>query len=384
MGDRATSVSVQVFTVPSTIILIGRRKAGKSAIGRQLAAQLGEPFADLGRVGKRYYAEAGHDRNAAREAWETNGMLGFARYQAPFDAHAVVRGLQEHSGVIELGAFQVALDDGPPFDRVRQALQTHPHVMLLLPSPNAENSIDILDARGRILYDGLELNEHFIRHHSNHDLAKQRIYTEGRTPAENCEDILQHINPTASLIVLIGPAGAGKSTLGKLLGERLQRTQISLDKIRWDYYKEIGYEEQTQREIDEREGFGGVYRYWKRFEGHAVARALQDHQNCVMDFGAGHSVYEDDAEFAQVQALLSSQPNVVLILPSPDLDESVALLQERNTPKIGNTPLTRYLVTHPAFRALATQTVYTQGKSTEESCMEIAESTLSRTGRATD
>ena len=56
---------------------------------------------------------------------------------------------------------------------------------------------------------------------------------------------------------------------------------------------------------------------------------LQDFDNCVMDFGAGHSVYEDEALFARVEAALEPYPNVILLLPSPDLDESVAILNAR-------------------------------------------------------
>lgn len=355
----------------STIILIGPPQVGKSTIGRQLAAHLNLPFTDLGREGESYYAEQGYDPKAARAAWETGGMAGYLQYQAPFAVYAVERGLHEYQGVIELSAFQVAFADEALSARIQQALQPYPQVILLLPDPDPERAIAILDTRQQVLYDGVELNEHFIRHPSNHTLAKQRVYTKGQTPAESCEAILQQIDPTAALVILIGPIGTGKSTLGKLLAERLGRPQLALDEIRWTYYKEIGFDEAVQREIGEREGFAGVYRYWKRFEAHAVARALQDHQHCVLDFGGGHSVYEDATMFAQVEPLLAAQPNVVLILPSPDLDESVAILKERNTPKIEGVPVTRYLVTHSAFRALATQIIYTQDKTPAESCAEI-------------
>lgn len=165
--------------------------------------------------------------------------------------------------------------------------------------------------------------------------------------------------------------GAGKSTLGKLLAEQLGRPQVSLDEIRWDYYKEIGYDRAVQQEIGEHEGFAGVYRYWKPFEIHAVERAIQEHRGCIMDFGAGHSVHENPAAFERIQTLLAPYPNVVLLLPSPDLDEAITLLRERTPFKVGGVPFTRYLVTHPAFRILATQVVYTEGKTPEEVCAEI-------------
>ena len=38
-------------------------------------------------------------------------------------------------------------------------------------------------------------------------------------------------------IVLIGPIGAGKSSLGKLLAETLNLPQRAMDDLRFDYYK---------------------------------------------------------------------------------------------------------------------------------------------------
>jgi shikimate kinase len=360
------------MAMQSDVILIGPSRVGKSQVGKLLATQLERPFVDLARIAPEYYAEQGHDREKARQAWEHGGLAGFLHYQAPFEVYALERGLQQHAGgVIELGALQVALADDALIERVRQALHPYRTVVLLLPAADAELSIQVLDQRERVLFDGMELNEHFVRHHSNHDLAKICVYTKGQTPQETCEAIMQQLDPASPEVFLIGPVGAGKSTLGKLLAQRLGRPQIALDNIRWDYYKEIGYDETVQREIDEREGFAGVYRYWKPFEAHAVERALHDHQACVMDFGAGHSIQERDADFARIQALLAPYPNVVLLLPSPDLDESVAILEERNTQKIGQVPLTRYLVTHPAFQALATHVVYTQGSTPEQTSEAI-------------
>lgn len=47
----------------------------------------------------------------------------------------------------------------------------------------------------------------------------------------------------ASDIILIGPQGAGKSTIGSLLSDRLGLPQCSMDTQRWGYYKEIGYDD---------------------------------------------------------------------------------------------------------------------------------------------
>jgi shikimate kinase len=173
-------------------------------------------------------------------------------------------------------------------------------------------------------------------------------------------------------IILIGPMNAGKSTQGKLLSEQLGLPQCSMDALRWDYYNEIGYSEETARQIGEKEGFPGIYRYWKPFEAHAVARLLTEHENCVIDFGAGHSVYEDDALFARIQQVLAPYQNIVLLLPSADLDESVRLLHARgDAPAPGEFDLNAHFVKHHSNHDLAKIVVYTEGKTPEQTRDEI-------------
>lgn len=183
------------------------------------------------------------------------------------------------------------------------------------------------------------------------------------------------MDPTA--IILIGPMNAGKSTIATLLAEQLSLPHQPLDALRWDYYKEIGYDENKAKEIFEAEGFLALYRYWKPFEAYAVERVLADHHDCVIDFGAGHSVFEDEALFARVQKALEPYPNVILLLPSPDLDESVAVLKARFDQPAGEEQneegyqLNEHFVRHPSNHQLAKMVVYTNGKTPEATCEEI-------------
>lgn len=173
-------------------------------------------------------------------------------------------------------------------------------------------------------------------------------------------------------IILIGPISTGKSTLGRLLAQKLGIPQCSMDDIRLDYYKEINYDEQLAKQIREKEGFQGIYRYWKPFEAYAVERVLSEYSSCVIDFGAGHSVYEDDELFKRVQQVLEPYINVVLILPSPDLEESIQILNERNGGIVSNGfDLNEYFVKHHSNYDLAKFVVYTKGKSPEEARDEI-------------
>lgn len=178
-------------------------------------------------------------------------------------------------------------------------------------------------------------------------------------------------------IILIGPMGAGKTTIGKLLSERLGLQNVSLDEIRQPYYDEIGYDNDVARQIHAERGMAGILEYWKPFEAHSVERVLQDYDNCVIDFGAGHSVYDDETLFSRVKEALRPYPNVVLILPSADKDEAVQVLNTRIPPDAPPEiipwykEMNAYFVNHHANTDLAKITVYTQGKTPDETCDEI-------------
>ena len=181
-------------------------------------------------------------------------------------------------------------------------------------------------------------------------------------------------------IILIGPMSAGKSTIGKLLAEKLGLPQLAVDENRWEYYEEIGFDKALEAKIASEQGMVGLLRYWKPFEAYAVERVLAEHSGCVIDFGAGHSVYEDDALFARVQSALNPYPNVILLLPSANLDESAKILNDRFAQLLEREgveldsnlfDVNEHFIKHPSNHKLAKMTIYTNGKSPEETCDEI-------------
>lgn len=183
-------------------------------------------------------------------------------------------------------------------------------------------------------------------------------------------------------IILIGPMMAGKSTVGRLLSERLGLPQIVLDDVRWDYFNEIGYDEEETRQIVAEQGMAGLLAYWKPFEVHAVERVLADHDNCVIDFGAGYTVQEDKELFGRVEAALAPYEHVILLLPTPDLEKSIeilntrmaALLREVGQPEERIPEVLKAnegFVNLPYNGRLAKRIVYTEGKTPEETCDEI-------------
>jgi len=173
-------------------------------------------------------------------------------------------------------------------------------------------------------------------------------------------------------VVLIGPIAAGKSTLGNLLSVALGLPQCSIDDVRFRYYSEIGYDESFAKRVYQSEGFWGLYRYWKPFEAHAVERVVEDHPNSVIDLGAGHSVYEDDALFVRVKRALAPCRHVVLLLPSPDLNTSLNVLRKRRPSLRAIEPdINEHFIMHRSNYELATFTVYTEGRLPRDTCAEI-------------
>ena len=177
---------------------------------------------------------------------------------------------------------------------------------------------------------------------------------------------------TRKEIILIGPMGSGKSTVADLVSLKTGLTRRSLDELRWHYYDELGYDRDLARYIRTQDGFWGLYRYWKPFEAHAVKRALEDFHECIFDFGGGHSVYEDETLLAQVRERLAPYSHVILLIPSPDQDESIRLLNARNEyDSDSQREVNEHFVRHRSNYDLAKHIVYTKGKAPETICEEI-------------
>ena len=187
-------------------------------------------------------------------------------------------------------------------------------------------------------------------------------------------------------IILIGPFGAGKSTLAELLSPRLGLPTESLDRHQ-HYYQEAGFSRDEFRRLARTVSPKAADLYFQTFFPAAIERLLADYPGHIIDLGAGHTVYEDEALFEQVRRTLAPYPYVVLLLPSPDLDESVRVLRERARSKPGadyflesDFDYFSHWVKRPDNAALATLTLYTAGQSPEQTT-EALIAALGETGR---
>ncbi len=364
----------------STLVLIGPYLAGKSTLRKLLADALQQahcalvPYHDEA-LCEHYYRAGGLDPTVANQIFASQGADGLYEYMKPFEAYAVEQCLVDHPGqIIELGAAHTVQDDAALFQRVQRALAPHPNVILLLPSPDRAAAYRVLRQRYWDLIE-IDRNEHYVKHHSNHDLAKQTFYNKDKTPLETRDEILRWLQAQGTLhlpIVLIGPPCAGKSTISSLLAVALGLPVYATDTgVAQPYYQALGYDDQLAQQLWAEQGFQGSERYGQQFGAAVIERLLTDYPQSILDFGAGLSMYEDTAHFAHAQQVLAPYPNVILLLPSPDLDESVQILKERPRGTIHGLDSNLYLLQHHAYADLAKIVVYTQGKTPAATCAEI-------------
>ncbi len=113
--------------------------------------------------------------------------------------------------------------------------------------------------------------------------------------------------------------------------------------------------------------------YLKPFEARLVERILVEHaEDHVIDFGAGHSVYEETDLFERVKTALAPFP-VIYITPCADPEEAIRILHQRDLDdaESGLPEINRLFVTHPSNCTLATHVIYNQNQTPAQTCDQI-------------
>ncbi|KAL7782085.1 hypothetical protein V8C43DRAFT_296889 [Trichoderma afarasin] len=186
-------------------------------------------------------------------------------------------------------------------------------------------------------------------------------------------------------IILIGPEGSGKSTIGKILAKTLSKELYTLDRHRDELYAPYGYDKDLAAKIYEEKGLWAFYQHWKTFEYKTVVHILQNASQegdqfygKILDFGAGHSVFENPQELENIETLIKPYENVILVMPCEDVDEVVKITEARRGHELG---LNKHFMEHPSNKRLAKHIIYTKDTTAEE-CAERALEIIRRGGTA--
>lgn len=173
--------------------------------------------------------------------------------------------------------------------------------------------------------------------------------------------------------IIIGPPTVGKTTVSKLLAEKMGLPCVSMDEILFSYFKEVGFDEAHWKLIAEKLGRPAAYRYLKVFGSYGVKRILEDHKDCVFDFGGGGVTGEFPDEFAAMKSLLRNFSNIVFLIPSPDKKESLQYLYDRLQIRPPGWTILEHIIFHHAHDELAKHIIYVKDKSPVQIRDEILE-----------
>ena len=157
-------------------------------------------------------------------------------------------------------------------------------------------------------------------------------------------------------IILIGPSGAGKSTVAEELRKKTGMQRLCLDKIANEAGNNGFMEKFNEDE----------FKFYIISE--VLKKAKKDGLYGIVDFGAGHSVYNDREIFERVKSMLKPFKNIILLLPDKEEEKSLEIMRKRST---GDTRDNKKFIKSSCNRELATITIYCDDRQTIEIAEEI-------------
>lgn len=178
-------------------------------------------------------------------------------------------------------------------------------------------------------------------------------------------------------MVLVGPAGTGKTTLGLELSARTRRPFVDLDAVAEGYYEEMGWSIARLNERIAVVGRVAAETEWEPARAHAVVQAVAENPGAILALGAGHTSFTDEELLCTVRTALSSCPDVVRILPSLDRNVSLTVLRERCNENKGRSwvvdgyDFLAHWLDDRGSELVATRTIYTDGETPAETAARL-------------
>ena len=163
-------------------------------------------------------------------------------------------------------------------------------------------------------------------------------------------------------IVITGPYGVGKSIQAKLLGKEIGMPVCHYDAVKDNYRYKIGLCREKALSIKADKGIYAMLEYMNEFKSKILQPIMEDHPDHIIDLGAAAHSFDEPEQVERARQAFKDVKDVVLLMPSDDLETNINSL-----PGIkDNFDLNTYLIMHPTNKLLATKTVYTFGKTREE------------------
>ena len=172
-------------------------------------------------------------------------------------------------------------------------------------------------------------------------------------------------------IILLGPIGVGKTTVGKILARWLDCTFTSLDDLEESYTQVLGYDHSHAMKVASTEGGFPYYAYRRSFFEEAVCRFLNEYQSGVIELGGGHPILPPGANQQRIHDSLSPFKHIFLLMPTSDVIESIRFLRDRQGLDEEADDFNELFFQQNTFFELAKKIVYTQNKSPKEVAQEI-------------
>jgi len=174
-------------------------------------------------------------------------------------------------------------------------------------------------------------------------------------------------NNMDDIIILTGPIGVGKSTQAKLLSKKLGKPVCVYDEVKDNYRYKIGLSREKALAINSEHGVYAMLQYMNEFKSKILEPIINDHPGHIIDLGAGAHSFDEPHQLERASQAFSSAKDILLLMPSTDLETNI-----RSLPGLKeNYEVNTFLMMHHTNKLFATKTIYTLNKTPDEVCIDI-------------
>ena len=170
-------------------------------------------------------------------------------------------------------------------------------------------------------------------------------------------------------IIFTGPIGVGKSTQAKLLSEKTGQPLCVYDEVKDNYRFKIGLSREKALSISAEQGVYAMLVYMNEFKSKILAPIIDDHPGHIIDLGAGAHAFDEPHQVERARKAFESAKDIILFLPSNDLETNINALPGLKE----NYEVNTFLMMHPTNALFATKTLYTLNKTKDEVLQDVME-----------